>query len=253
MITGWLPADYVDQHDVTLTNEDQQPPTPLAVDPAAPQFPPITELYRPTLPVQPAEPAFTNPISPAPVDPVVPETTVYVPPSGEPLDSAGFPWDKRIHSMGKTRKNDDTWKLKKGVDKTLVEQVRYEFTAPAAALPDLVTQAAMVEQTLADGGLPLGEQPTVPGAGLPMGEQSAPPLGEQQQPVAPVQPEFASLTSPGGISWEQFLARVNKLSREGRFDTPRATQYMTAVNVKSVPLMSHRNDLWDQFLVHMGA
>lgn len=38
-------------------------------------------------------------------------------------DSAGNVWDVRIHSGGKSTIADGTWKLKKGVDKTLVEQV----------------------------------------------------------------------------------------------------------------------------------
>lgn len=44
------------------------------------------------------------------------------------VDSAGTPWDERIHSSSKTfLKSDGTWKLKKGVDKTLVAQVMAEL------------------------------------------------------------------------------------------------------------------------------
>lgn len=45
--------------------------------------------------------------------------------SGVDLDSEGQPWDVSIHSTGKTKlQSDGTWKLKKGVDKTLVDQVK---------------------------------------------------------------------------------------------------------------------------------
>jgi len=60
------------------------------------------------------------------------------------LDADGMPWDARIHSSGKTRYkkkgpngNADTWVLKKGVDRALVEQVRAETPAAEAELtPD---------------------------------------------------------------------------------------------------------------------
>lgn len=50
------------------------------------------------------------------------------------LDSAGQPWDARIHSGGKSLIADGTWRIKKGTDPKLVEQVRAEHagkTAPA--------------------------------------------------------------------------------------------------------------------------
>ena len=49
------------------------------------------------------------------------------------LDSAGQPWDARIHSGGKSLIADGTWRLKKGVDPKLVEQVRAEHAGKPAA------------------------------------------------------------------------------------------------------------------------
>lgn len=49
------------------------------------------------------------------------------------VDSAGTPWDTRIHSSSKALlKADGTWKLKKGVDKELVTQVMGNAQAPVA-------------------------------------------------------------------------------------------------------------------------
>ena len=54
------------------------------------------------------------------------------------LDSAGLPWDERIHAGTKRQNADGSWTLKKGVDKELVAQVIEELkgapvttTAPA--------------------------------------------------------------------------------------------------------------------------
>ena len=45
------------------------------------------------------------------------------------LDSTGLPWDARIHAKTKTKTKLETWKLKKGVDKDLVAQVKTELEA----------------------------------------------------------------------------------------------------------------------------
>lgn len=45
------------------------------------------------------------------------------------LDSDGMPWDERIHTDKKTKVKAGTWKYKRGVDKSLVEQVEAEHRA----------------------------------------------------------------------------------------------------------------------------
>lgn len=45
------------------------------------------------------------------------------------LDRDKFPWDKRIHSSGKAKLQDGTWKLARNVDPALVAQVRAEYLA----------------------------------------------------------------------------------------------------------------------------
>ncbi len=52
------------------------------------------------------------------------------------LDSAGLPWDARIHAGPKRQNADGSWTLKKGVDKELVAQVIEELKGePAATTP----------------------------------------------------------------------------------------------------------------------
>ena len=64
------------------------------------------------------------------------------------LDSAGLPWDERIHAGTKRQNADGSWTLKKGVDKELVAQVIEELkgapTTPAAPTTP-VTSAAPVK------------------------------------------------------------------------------------------------------------
>ena len=42
-------------------------------------------------------------------------------------DSSGIPWDSRIHAATKALNGDGTWRIKRGVDKSLVDQVTIEL------------------------------------------------------------------------------------------------------------------------------
>lgn len=48
-------------------------------------------------------------------------------------DSAGMPWDARIHQKAKGKKKDNTWKLIKGIDPAIVQTVTAELAARKGA------------------------------------------------------------------------------------------------------------------------
>jgi hypothetical protein len=101
------------------------------------------------------EPAPVAPTPEAPA-PAAPEEPAPAPTVGDgELDSSGRPWDSRIHSSGKTKVANGTWKLKKGVDKALVEQVQAESVQeqPAAAAPQDPSVFAAQEQVVEGGPL----------------------------------------------------------------------------------------------------
>ena len=65
------------------------------------------------------------------------------PVGGVVVDSEGHPYDVRIHSAGKTQIANGTWKLKKGVDKALVDQVNAQNKSlMATPLPGALPVAA---------------------------------------------------------------------------------------------------------------
>jgi hypothetical protein len=98
--------------------------------------------------------------------------------AGIELDSAGFPWDHRIHASTKTKIGNGTWKLKPRVEPTLIEQVRAEYKQAAAAprtiTPPMIPQAAAVE--------PVPTQPTPPAIAAPV---IAPPPASAEKPTNP--------------------------------------------------------------------
>lgn len=54
-----------------------------------------------------------------------------------PLDSAGLPWDSRIHSDSKATNKDGTWRSRRGVNDALIESVTRELrdSAPPVGVP----------------------------------------------------------------------------------------------------------------------
>lgn len=69
--------------------------------------------------------------------------------AGIELDSAGFPWDHRIHASTKTKITNGTWKLKPRTEPALIDQVRAEYkqaaSVPSNMTPPPLPQAAAVE------------------------------------------------------------------------------------------------------------
>ena len=93
---------------------------------------------KPAGPSVPGDPVRAAPAAPAP-------TTS----GAEELDSAGVPWDERIHASTKSQNADGTWKKRRGVDPAEVDRVTAELTtapeAPAAEQSAPVAPPAVPE------------------------------------------------------------------------------------------------------------
>ena len=97
-----------------------------------------------------------NNLPPPPVDNLPPPPVDNLPPAPAPLvadvpvdnsvevDSAGLPWDERIHSGGKTKLADGTWRDKRGVEDSEREAIVSEL-AKVMAIP--VPAPAVIEHT----------------------------------------------------------------------------------------------------------
>lgn len=84
----------------------------------------------PPVPVNATASETPPPVPAAPSDtPATSANAVPAAPSDQKLDSAGFPWDARIHTANKATIGDNTWRKKPGVAPELIEQVRAEWTA----------------------------------------------------------------------------------------------------------------------------
>lgn len=174
---------------------------PLPVTPA-PSIAAVTPL--PTAPVE-APGSLTVALVPQPPAPPVPSQDVVTGSAAAPTphapgvdrDSAGLPWDERIHASTKSKIADGTWKSKRGVDAALVVAVESELRAYSGTLSDVQQHGDTITATLtpsqAFGG-------TAAPAPLPI----APPAA----PLAPAAPA-APLVSAGPTTFEQLMPLVS--------------------------------------------
>lgn len=86
------------------------------------------------------------------------------------VDSAGLPWDERIHSSSKEKVKGDTWKYKRGVDKNLVTQIEGGYRAagysdPRAAAGGAVGSTVQNTTPVVDAGANVAGQTVGAGAG----------------------------------------------------------------------------------------
>lgn len=142
------------------------PPAPGSTQPAAAAAPESTS--------PPAVPAVPTSVPAVPAS-----TSAAAPADGQvELDSAGCPWDARIHTRNKATIGDGTWRKKPGVDPALFESVKAELMGNVPAAPNATAAAT-------------SDAPTAPGSDSAAVPPSAP---VAETPAAPTIPEPALLT-----------------------------------------------------------
>lgn len=148
-------------------------PPPLAHMPGLMVPTPPVTLISPLPPAPPPPPALgvTNAgVADAAVggtSPVAPQTPDA---NTAERDAAGLPWDARIHQKSRGKKKDLTWKLLKGIDPLMVQQVVKELVGGAQVLlprgptgVPLPPPPAPVSVPLAAGNVPAPPPPAVGG------------------------------------------------------------------------------------------
>lgn len=137
--------------------------------------------------VEPAAEQVFGKQTTAPTETTPPPQTETPPPPANTaeVDSEGMPWDERIHSKNKSTIGNGTWKLKRGVDKNLVAQVKAEYGLGNPQPTPTTTPSA----------------PTSPLAGTPTPPVQQPPV-QQAPPPEPQQPDAT------GVAYPQIVAQI---------------------------------------------
>jgi len=198
------------------------------------------ELNNPAINVPNGLPALPLPVAPSALAALTPNTSgATALPAGSTLpaaelDSEGFPYDVRIHSAGKSKIANGSWKLKKGVDKALVAQVNAQNKSLIGQpLPTTAPGEAVALPTL----------PT-----LPVGAAALPTL----PPVLPVAAPDAEIVVTDYPSFAQFVGQ--QVAKHGQKATDNLNVGLTHYGLvdpesqtPQLALMAHRLDIVDPF------
>lgn len=163
----------------------------------------------PAAPLAPSIPQSAEASTVAPPAPVIPAPTTMTPgpavsdaaAGSVELDANGLPWDERIHSSGKTKVKDGTWRYKGGVSPEMIKAVEAELRARAAASAPSVTAQPWPFPVPSDA-------PNVPPApGVPNAIPAAPNVSAVETlPPPALPPATATATDP--TTFEQLMPRI---------------------------------------------
>jgi len=132
-------------------------------------------------------------------------------------DSAGLPWDERIHAATKTTKADGTWKRRKGVSADEAAPIEAELRGAAQPAPMP---------------MPAAEAPPVP---------VIPPMPvAQPEPTAPVVPMVETLT------FTEFMARLGPIMSAGKADMAYLQAVAAEMGLSSITDLNAKPELIGQ-------
>lgn len=193
--------------------------------------------------VPPPPPVMTQTLVGTAENPTVsgtPVTTIAAQPNAQTtnpalagVDSAGMPYDARIHQKTGNKKKDGTWKLIKGIDPAVVAKVTAEISAAKAAAPASGTVLLPPTQTQQPGNtVPVPPPPPVAAPNnVPAPPATAP------VPVPPV----AAVGVVGGVNpFRELIDKITTATKENKItpqDVSRLCQHRGAPNLMQLNAM----------------
>lgn len=270
-----LEAAAQEVRDATPTGRPAAPPPPPPSSVPAGTSTNVTPFPAPPAPPAPSAPSASAPpappAAPTPAPPSLPASSPTSAAGPDELDSAGVPWDARIHQKAKSKKKDNTWKLQKGIAETTVAAVMQELSAqgrirapgegvPAApSFPGSVPVPA-VPSVPAASGLPAPGGATVPvppvatNGGIPAPSVTFPGTG----PAVPLPPSSVlgvPNTDNAGvvpqIGFRELVAKITAARGQNRVTAEEVSGLVAqagAPNLQTLGAMAHLVPVVDQLL-----
>lgn len=200
---------------------------------------PVVEVAKAPTPLPPVpEAGNTAPSASAPMTPP-PAPVADVPPapttlSGVDLDSAGLPWDGRIHAESKNKISNGTWRKKKNVDPALVTEVEARLRE-LVAIPPAPAAPAVVMPPVAD--------PVPPAPVAPVVEPVPP------APVAdPVPPAPAAPATPATVTVADVFKFATAAEKNGSLNGETRSAALLSLGFNSMVELSTRPDMAAQVI-----
>jgi hypothetical protein len=140
------------------------------------------------------------------------------------VDAAGLPWDERIHQKGKSKKKDLTWKLKKGIDPTIVQAVTAELAARRAASPaPTAGSLPLVSTSTGSNTVPV---PPVPNGAAAGGVPASNGVGPSV-PVPPA-PAVGSVGASDTTPYRKLIDKITDLTKAGKLTPAKVSEICTS-------------------------
>ncbi len=149
------------------------------------------------------------------------------------LDSAGFPWDARIHASSKAKIANGTWRVKRGVEDEVVAKTQASFRGS-------------VQQPTT----PTNVQPIAPTVSQPIVEQQA----VVQAPVSPVAPPLPTMNSGHTVTTfiQNFPLILAGLITEGKVNQEYVNSLKTHFKVDQIWMINdaQKAEVFESFAQH---
>lgn len=193
----------------------------------------------PLVPAPPVEvPAVTTSTS---------TTTATATPAGVELDSEGIPWDGRIHSSSKKKLVENgRWKLIRGVDKDLVEEIKAQLLEGLAA-----PVPAPVESAQTQGLHPDPNPLSVAAVNHAIANAPKPPVSEQMGKPAPAATTGTPAVADAGPQISNFAQLMAAITSKG-LKPEQINPVIQSLGIAAMPVLATRPDLIPAVALALG-
>lgn len=234
------PAQGIDAAEVFEGGADPQTVFAGGANPA--------EVFAGNAPAAPLQIASAAAVASAPVPSTAPAQALD-------LDADGLPWDGRIHASTRSKIQAGTWKVKRGVDDAVIEQVKAELRAvlgnvACGAIPTTAAASSIAPQpaptaavaALAQSatiGTPATSSPNVPPPPPPNTAPAAPAVTPIAQATSPAAVTVATgAPAPSSISFPQLCARITSALSQGQLTQEALGAALAANNLQGLPTLA---------------
>lgn len=257
--TGTPAAPFVPAAPIapTATAAASSTPSPILAPAVAPEAPPAPSNVLPFVQPAPmsAPSVATAGTSASPIAPPAPISNgataspgASVAPLADEYDSAGVPWDARIHQKGKSVKKDKTWKLQKGIADAVVSAVMQELAARIRKTP---AAPPAPETPVAAGAVAPVTLPPVPILGTPQAPLAPPAPGQVAAPPAPA--AQAETVAPALDPYRALIRKVTDARTAKRCTAEEVTACAAAAGVPSLQALNAMPHLISTVEAHIDA
>jgi hypothetical protein len=129
------------------------------------------------------------------------------PQAADEFDSAGWPYDLRIHNDKRSKKLDGTWKYRKKTPEAIITQVENEITAAGRRRIPAAAQSAQLSIPMTTAGQPMPAPPPPPPPPPVLLPQSQTQNGQTQAPPPPPQ---AQSPQASALSFTTVMTKITE-------------------------------------------